>query len=338
MRASLVLALGAATLVACGGKYGGADPKTPRGVVSAALPYRIVDARTGRDVTENDAWMKLAGSRAVCVGEEHPNPHHHWAQMRVVEELGKRAKLAGVSLALGMEMFQRPYQGVLDDYAAGRIDDNALVSRSGWADRWGYEFSMYQPILKQALAANATLVALNPAKELVKRMSREGYDKLTPEEKAQVPELKLDDARHRAWFDGLMAAMGGSHAHSQKGGDGAEAKPPTPEEEAEAKAKSERIYAVQVMWDESMAEGAAKWVNGQTGRAMIILAGNGHCHDSAVVDRIKRRGVADAVSLMPIIDDGANVAEELAAPVNDYLFVMTLPAGTKPAEPAAATE
>lgn len=317
-------------LAACGGKYAG--PTTPAGIESAALPYRIVDARTGRDVAESDAWAKLAAARAVCIGEEHPNPHHHWAQMHAVEELGRRAKLAGVALALGMEMVQTPFQGVLDDYAAGKIDDAALVSRTGWADRWGYEFSMYKPILTRALGASAKLIALNPPTELIKKISHNGLDSLSPEEKAALPELKLDDAQHRAWWNALMADMGGAGAHATKDKDGGGMTDDAPAEEPKAEPKpddqteDERFYTVQVLWDESMADGAAKWIVGQSGRAIIIIAGNGHCHDSAIVNRIKRRGVPDAVSVLPIIDDGGNVAAELANPMNDYLFVMTMPA------------
>jgi len=325
MRAPLILL---ALVGACGGKYAQA-PTTPRGIESAALPYRIVDARTGHDVTETDAWLKLASAHAVCVGEEHPNPHHHWAQLKIVDELGRRAKLAGVALAIGMEMFQRPFQGVLDDYAAGKIDDAALVSRTGWGERWGYEFSLYRPIIARGLAAQASIIALNPATELVKKVSHEGLDKLTPEEHAQLPELVLDDAKHRAWWDSLMGDMGGANAHGKRD-DTAEPTPPTPEEEAENKAMNERIYSVQVLWDESMADGAMKWIGAGPSRAMIILAGNGHCHDSGVVTRLKRRGVADAISVLPIIDDGENVAAELATPNNDYLFVMTMPSA--PAE------
>jgi uncharacterized iron-regulated protein len=328
--ATVSVLLCAAVAAGCGGPAKTA--RMPRGVESAGLPYRFVDARTGREIPEADAWTRLAASRAICVGEMHPNPHHHWAQMRIVEELAGRARADGRALALGMEMFQRPYQGVLDDFAAGRIDEAALLSRSGWKERWGYDFALYRPIIARALAAGAALIALNPAKELVKKVSRQGIDKMTPAERAQLPELVLDDAAHRAWWDDIMGGMGASHGHGDRGGDddGEPAPPPTPEEAAEAKAKDERIYTAQVTWDESMADGAARWVGGGEGRAMILLAGNGHCHDSAVVSRIKRRGVADAVSVLPIIDDGENVAAELAKPANDFLFVMTMPANLAP--------
>lgn len=349
----LLAALGAAaTAGGCGGAYRGGPgatttPDGPRGVEAAALPYTIVDARTGRQVEAAEVWTKLAAARVVCIGEEHPNPHHHWAQLEVVSKLTPAGPYP--HLALGMEMFQRPFQGVLDDYAAARIEESALLSRSGWAERWGYDFAMYRPILAQVIKVGGRLLALNPAKELVKRVSRQGLESLTPEERAQVPELKLDDAAHRAWFDGVMAEMGG-HAHGSStnphqatppaGAEGAEnandkIDDKIPDDEAHASLRApappmpsaDRIYTVQVLWDESLADGAVRWVRADPSRRAIVIAGNGHCHDSAVVGRVKRRGVPDAISVRAIVDNGDNVAAALAKPMNDYLFVMTMPKG-----------
>lgn len=74
-----------------------------------------------------------------------------------------------------------------------------------------------------------------------------------------------------------------------------------------------------------MAEGAATWVAGGD-RAMVVLAGNGHCHDTAIVGRVTRRGVTPALSVRPLIDDGqGNVAKAIQEGRNDYLFVMSMP-------------
>ena len=87
----------------------------------------------------------------------------------------------------------------------------------------------------------------------------------------------------------------------------------------------DNIYAAQVVRDESMAENTRRWL-GAGGDTMVIIAGNGHCHDSAIIRRLVRRGGGPAVSIRPIIDDGeGNVAEALAEAQNDYLFVMTMP-------------
>lgn len=341
-RALLVLVVAAG----CGGRYPG--PAAPGGmpapdraampkggIEQAALPYVVLDGRTGRQLDEAAFWPRLAQARAVCIGEEHPNPHHHWVQLHAVRKLVAARK--DEALALGLEMIQRPFQGVLDDYAAKRIDADALKSRTGWEERWGYDFGFYGPTLDTAVAAGAKLLALNASRELTKKVSRQGLESLTPDERAQVPELKLDDVRHRAWFDGLMSEMGGAHAHGRRAEDTAEAGDPhgaKPDEAARpdksdkdkpAMPSAERIYTVQVLWDETMADGGARWLAANPRGRLIILAGNGHCHDSAIVGRLKRRGTADVLSVRPVIDLEGNVAEALAKPMNDYVLVLQMP-------------
>ncbi len=327
---ALVLAV-----VGCGGRLGAPAAERPGsasgGIEAAGLPYQIVDARTGKSVDEPAFWGRLAGARAVCVGEEHRNPHHHWMQLRVVQELIKRMP-RGARLALAMEMFQRPFQGVLDDYAARRIDAAALRSRSGYQERWGYEYGFYGPTIDAAVGAGARLLAANAAKELTKKVSHHGLESLTPDEKAQVPELKLDDPVHRSWFDTLMEDMGGSAAHSQraetKDGDKAAASVKSPHGDGDTAGmpSADRIYTVQVIWDETMADTSAKWLAANPAGHLILLAGNGHCHDSAIINRLKRRGIADAVSVRGVLDDGeGSVGEALARPINDYIVVLQMP-------------
>lgn len=332
------------TAVGCGGRYGGAPALHPQsrraGIEAAALPYQIVDARTGKSVDEPAFWDRLAGARGVCVGEEHPNPHHHWMQLHVVRELIKRLP-KGTKLALAMEMFQRPFQGVLDDYAARRIDDAALRSRSGYDERWGYDYTFYGPTIDAAVAAGAQLLAANAAKELTKKVVHHGLESLTANEQAQVPALELDDPAHRSWFDALMEDMGGGSAHSNS-------KPPTPNDAHKAQAarpprhgddlapempSADRVYAVQVIWDETMADTSATWLLANPGGHLILLAGNGHCHDSAIVNRMKRRGIADALSVRGVIDDGeGSVGEALARPINDFVVVLHMPPDVRRAD------
>lgn len=322
-----------AFLLACGGGYGGkarssGDARPKRGIVAAALPYSVLDARTGRQVDLITFWNQVAAARVVCVGEEHTNPHHHWFQLEVVTQLIAKKRSP---LALGMEMFQRPFQGVLEDYAARRIDEAALLSRSGYAERWGYDYGFYGPTIDRARDAGAALLALNAPRELTKAVVRRGIEGLSPDEAKQLPQLVLDDTQHRAWFDATMEEMGGGHGHSTPPTTETEKAPePPPAEAAPSPAQPampsmDRIYTAQVVWDESMADGAATWSKGQPTGEVVLLAGNGHCHDSAIVGRIKRRGVDKVISVQPVIDTEGRVAAALAKPVNDFLVVLEMP-------------
>lgn len=372
---SLVLNAALAAVTGCGGRSaaGGArEPSEKRGVEAAGLPFRILRARGGQEIGWTAFLAELGRADAVCVGENHRNPHDHWAQLHVVDAVTDANRRAGTATALGMEMFQRPFQGVLDDFTARRIDEAALLSRTAWKTRWGFDWSLYRPIVLLARERGAALVALNIPRELTRKVARKGMDRLEQAERSQLPQLVLDDAQHRAWWDAIMEEMGGNgHGHpgaseddddgdgddedgeaDADGPQGAHAGKPargaapaaTPDrkknaaesspdqsEEADQKAAGERMYAAQVLWDETMADGASRWLTGSSTpagrRQIVILAGNGHCHESAVIRRIERRGVKAAVSVRPIIDDGeGGVAELLAAPENDYLFVMTMPA------------
>jgi uncharacterized iron-regulated protein len=90
------------------------------------------------------------------------------------------------------------------------------------------------------------------------------------------------------------------------------------------------LYAAQVVWDESMAEASATWLSERhPARQLVIMAGNMHCHDSAIPARIRRRMKmgATVVSVVPIVrKDGENLGERLAG--YDYGFVM-MPKGQK---------
>jgi uncharacterized iron-regulated protein len=319
----------AAALAGCGGGYAKATPgpKAPasevKGVEAAALPFRVLRARGGQELDTAAFYREVAAAQAVCIGETHPNPHDHWAQLQIVDQVTAAARTAGLELALGMEMFQRPFQGVLDDYVAGRIDEAALLSRSGWEDRWGYDYALYRPMVTLAVTRGARLLALNTARELTKKVARQGLDTLTPSERAELPQLVLDDPDHRAWWDAVMGSMGGAHGHGSGHGHGDD----TEVDPEEAAASAERIYTAQVLWDETMAEVAAGWLAAGQGRQVIILAGNGHCHDSGIVARMRRRGVTGVVSIRPLVDSGdGTLADLVASPENDYLFVMSMPA------------
>ena len=97
MRSIAIAAVPLALVAGCGGHYATSRPDgAPRGVEAAVLPYAIVDGRTGKAVDEDQFWAALDAARVVCVGEEHPNPHHHWVQLQVVELARLLVEGAGV--------------------------------------------------------------------------------------------------------------------------------------------------------------------------------------------------------------------------------------------------
>lgn len=352
-------------------------------ITKVGMSYKILRANGGQEIAAEAFFAEIASVGAICIGEQHTDPHHHWAQLEILKQVSERR--SGRAGALGMEMFQRPFQGVLDDYAGRRISDRDLLSRTGWDDRWGFDFALYAPILALAVDRSMALLALNVSTELRKRLSRGGVQSLTAAERARLPQMVLDDEEHIAWFDQAIGNSGphgrgapvarkpapaanpsppvtapplpkghppvarpplpkghppmpGRQPHTAgpvAGGNRGSAAAPLPPDHGEMvravrpRNASMSVYRSQVLWDETMAETASKWLRGADGRQMVILAGYGHCHTSAIVRRMRRRGISRVVSVRPLVDNGSGqLAAELAQPVTDYLFVMTPP--TKP--------
>lgn len=264
-------------LVACG-----APPasQTPR------ADDAVIDAETGEAITFDAMVGRLASARVVYVGERHDRAEDHALQLRVARALDGE-------LALGFEMFQRPFQPALDAYSAGEIEEPELLQRTEWETRWGFDFGLYRTLVQLGRERGAPLLALNAPRELTRKVAREGLDALTDEERAALPELDLEEPVHRAMFDAAMAGHPGMDASMR-----------------------DRFHAAQVIWDETMAETAARWVEGNDG-TLVVFAGVMHTRRPAIPDRAARRGATPYAIVLPVEADEL----EESRPHADFLVV-----------------
>ena len=287
---TLASILGSALLVACGGTGPGAvEPSSPQ-------PARIVSVASGDTVSFDAMVDALASARTVYVGERHDRASDHEAQLRVATALEARSS----SLAFGFEMFQIPSQDALDAFGHADIDEAALLERTEWSRRWGFDFAFYRPLLTLARSGHHPLVALNVPQELAHTIARGGLEALDDTQRAALPELDLGVAAHRqATLDALREHPGMNDA------------------------TLERFYLAQVLWDETMASRVAETLGADDPpEHMIVFAGVMHVRRNAIPDRATRRGAGSSASVIPISD--SELADALAAdpPVADFLWVF----------------
>ena len=279
-----------------------APARVPDDVVArAALPFSAVRAENEIALDQHEFFDELATNDVVCVGEQHDNPHHHFAQLFVIQELARRSKASGREFGVGFEMFEAPFQEVLTHYALGKLGTHDLLERTEYATRWGYPFQYYEPQIDHAVAQGGALVALNAPREQVKRVAQGGFSALSERELRLLGGYDLEDADHRAQFDQLM------EGHPKMG-------------------SLEQLYAAQVLWDENMAQAASNWLSERfPARQLVILAGVAHCHDSAIPSRLERRLAAKVVSVEPVVFSDGRGESGLASELEgyDYGFVMT---------------
>lgn len=236
----------------------------------------------GEPLSTRGAWQRLRHSRAICLGELHDNPFHHNLQRRVLERLARwqhaHPERRG-ELAIGYEMFQRPFQQPLSAFVSGALSEASFLEQTQYAARWGADLALYRPLFEANREQRLPALALNAATELTRAIGREGLASLTPELRAQLPELVLDDAEHREHIFGLFGLA-----------------PDDP-----AAASLENVYLAQVTWDETMAQTASEWLAGDPGRRVLAFAGTAHCHESAIPRRVTRRTGIEMLSAAAVL-------------------------------------
>lgn len=270
----------------------GRGPQTADAVVrTLAEPRSLVDGTTGESVTLDALFAALRTHEVVYVGERHDRAQDHAVQNTILQQLYRHEP----SLAIGMEMFQVPFQEPLDRWSAGQIDETVLRRDTEYDDRWGYDFALYRPMLEFARTHGLEVVALNAPRELAHAVAMTGVDALDPELAASLPELDLDDAEHRELFDQAfdIAEHGGSEE------------------------MVDRFYQAQVVWDETMGSRVADALSRDDGPAiMIVFAGRVHVHGGlGIPARAERRGAKPYVVVLPVTE--SELKAELDKPAED---------------------
>lgn len=207
---------------------------------------------------------RLAAQRVVYIGERHDRYDHHLNQLELIRRLHARQPL----LAIGLEQFQQPFQPWLDGYIAGAVDERTLLEKAQYFRRWGYDYRLYRPILRYAREHRIPLLALNIPAEVSRKAARQGLEALTDAERIWVPE-QID--RSDRDYEARLRAVFHRHPETAAGG-------------------FRRFYDAQLLWDEAMAERAARFLRDNPGRSLVVLAGEGHLmHGSGIPRRLQRR-------------------------------------------------
>ncbi|MFO1351972.1 MAG: ChaN family lipoprotein [Gammaproteobacteria bacterium] len=246
---------------------------TAQAVCAEPTPPQVVDAR--QQVSDLDALISaIVDKRVVFVGETHDRYDHHLNQLAIIQRLHER----DARWAIGMEQFQQPFQPYLDAYSAGELDERGLLEKTEYFKRWGFDYRLYRPILRYARDHHIALVALNATREITDLVSTKGFAGLSAAERAQLPAVidTSDEAYH--------ARLREVYEHHPESANG----------------DFERFWETQLTWDESMAERAARYLQENPERKLIVLAGSGHlAYRAGIPNRLTQRLPAEVAVLLP---------------------------------------
>jgi len=222
-----------------------------------------------QQLTQQQILQELVKANVVYLGETHNSPEDHKAQLEILQALHQQ----NPKIAIAMEMFQRPFQDVLDQYLAGKITEAQLVEQSEYDERWGFPWEYYAPILRLAKTNQLPVLALNTPTEVTRKVARSGLESLTTEERRYIPafsEIRTDNADYRKMAQEVY------EQHHQAGHGNS--------------TSFERFFTAQVLWDETMAETIAQFVKANPGYQVVVLAGKSHIvYGYGIPSRVARR-------------------------------------------------
>ncbi|MFI3275259.1 ChaN family lipoprotein [Vibrio sp.] len=246
-----IILIGLATLLtACANQPSNSTSQqvanTQTETVSTFYDYRFASPQ-GETLSLNALPEQLIDADVVLIGEWHT----HSAIHRFQTDFLKARHNATSNIALSMEQFTREHQDTLNQYLNGEIGEQVLISK---AAAWPNYESDYRALVEFAKANDLDVIAANAPKPFVQCIGRKGLpylEQLSSEQRGWVAtEVNNGDSPYKEKF---MASM--HHG--------------TPEQ-------TEKQFAAQVTWDETMAESIVDYLASNPNKQVIHVAGKFH--------------------------------------------------------------
>lgn len=284
------------------------------GIEAGWQPWDILETHTGRVITFANLVKGLEQQNIVYFGEEHHNPYHIEAALKVLNQL----VVDEIEPTIGMEMFGWDGQPALDSYVSTTQPvTNEFLEQVRWKQNWGGAFEDYAPLLTFARDRHVSVRAMNPPKPLIRRVVKLGLDQAKQEPewatwRLDQEEIVDDPAYRERIFDQLQRCHGGSAEHYRT------------------------MYEASMVRDEGMARTLAlreeELRRDQTGTRRIIVSytGAGHVqYGLPVPKRVARRlGGAVKQATIYLLSFDASKTEDVRAlmqePIADYIWLTPM--------------
>ncbi|PSB05721.1 hypothetical protein C7B62_24570 [Pleurocapsa sp. CCALA 161] len=242
------------------------------GFLFAQYPHSLI--ATAEPVTANIPTIgQIQQNDVIYLGENHDSPAIHQQQLEIITRLQHNLANSEKKIAIALEMFQRPFQPILDSYLAGTITEDQLREQTEYDTRWGFDWEFYAPILRFAKDRQIPLVALNTPAEITQKVAVLGINSLQGNDWRYIPalkDIKLDHTEYRQRLTEIYQ----QHAKEGQGNS----------------TDADNFFAAQVLWDETMAEAIATYNQNYPHTQIIVLVGKVHVmYDYAIPDRVDRR-------------------------------------------------
>lgn len=219
----------------------------------------------GQNLSLSQLAAVAGNSDLILIGEVHDNKDHHDMQLDLIRSLSTMNR----PLAIGLEMIQSNYQQQLDEWVAGRMSETAM--NRVFSENWSPDWQMYRDIFIFARDNRIPMVALNVPVEIVRKVSREGFASLTPQERKDLPEGTSCDLKNPQ-IAFLRKVFKGNHMHANNG------------------KLFSNFCEAQTVRNSGMAINMTRYIKKNPGRKVVVLTGIWHAVKYAIPDQLERYG------------------------------------------------
>lgn len=250
---------------------------------------RVAD---GQRVSLSVMLDDLEGVQLILVGELHDEASHHQAQLTVIRALTE----AGVSVAVGLEMFRSDSQAHLDRWVHGQMDEEAF--KEVYDANWSSDWELYRDILLYARETEIPLIGLNISRDISRKVAEQGFSSLTPEELGQLPPVScsVDDT-----YMAFIRRAFGLHGH-------------------DTEKNFTHFCEAQIVWDTAMASNLLAFLGKNPDYTMVVLAGSGHAWKRGIPEQVSRRSDTSYRVILPEIQKRLE-SKDVTSEDADYLWL-----------------
>lgn len=293
MRFSTLSLLFAGLLTGCS-SYTHTNSHATSAEVTSFYDYQLYTP-SGEHITLSKLPIELQQADVILIGEWHTHAGIHRFQTDMLKQLTSYDR----SLALSMEQFTRDKQPVVDAYLRGEIGEQYLMKQ---ANAWPNYESDYRPLVEFAKQKNLPVIAANAPKSIVRCIGRQGLDyinKLDDDQRMFIAQaINTGSSPYKEKF---MASM-----HHGK-----------PEQ-------TEKQFAAQVTWDETMAESIVSYLDDNPGAQVVHVAGKFHTEQGlgTAASILSRNPSLKVVVISPtdnVLSDNTDYQLEVLAPPVRYV-------------------
>ncbi|MEW6086792.1 MAG: ChaN family lipoprotein [bacterium] len=209
----------------------------------------IIHIQTGFVISVENMIDIIKDSRIIYIGETHDNIEAHHVQLEVIKKLHE---LYPDNLSVGVEMFPKSYQKILDKWSMGELTEKEFIRQTNWYSTWGINYKYYADIFNFIKEKKLPLIGLNVPREILKDMKISGIDITREKYREDIPDIDMNDP----YYISYMKSYFSGHGSTGRGLD--------------------TFIQIQAMWDEIMAKTLVDFLTRNNGMKIVVLAGGNH--------------------------------------------------------------